>query len=178
MGGTAVLVAAPAEPNRPCVLSILLRPREDHQARRSGVLRNEVRPGRNDDGPLCLYPTREHSPRTRIRSRVRPCPTIEAMGLVVAACIRNSERPALPFLPRGELLSLLHRKVGKSPRRGPELCRGIPLPHGRAHRHILGQTHRSQKQIFRITANLNRFEPPKEKRTALTALFSTYKIPL
>ena len=29
MGGTALLVAAPAEPARPCVLGILFRPRED-----------------------------------------------------------------------------------------------------------------------------------------------------
>ena len=101
MGGVALPMAAPAEPNRPCVLGILLRPREDHQARRGGVLRNEARPGRNDDGTLCFYLSQEHSPRTRIRSRVRPCQTIETVGMAVAARIRHSERPALPFLSRG-----------------------------------------------------------------------------
>lgn len=29
MGGTTLHVAAPAEPDRPCVLGILFRPRED-----------------------------------------------------------------------------------------------------------------------------------------------------
>lgn len=72
----------------------------------------------------------------------------------------------------------LYREVGKSARRNTQLQRGIPLPHGRTDSHVLGQTNCSQKQIFRITANLNRLRPQKEKRTVLTALFSTYKIPL
>ena len=48
-----------------------------------------------------FYLSQEHSPRTRIRSRVRPCQTIETVGMAVAARIRHSERPALPFLSRG-----------------------------------------------------------------------------
>ena len=52
--------------------------------------------------------------------------------------IRDSERPALPFLPRGELLPLLHREVGKSARWRAQLCRGIPLSRGRLDCHLLG----------------------------------------
>ena len=73
----------------------------------------------------------------------------------MVACIRNSERPAQPFLPRGELLPLLHRKVGKSARRRAQLRRGIPLPHGRLDRHLLGQAGRTQGQIFQMTKHFN-----------------------
>lgn len=66
---------------------------------------------------------------------VRP---VAALGLAMVARIRDSERPAQPFLPRGELLPLLHRKVGKSARRRAQLCRGIPLSHGRLDCHLLG----------------------------------------
>lgn len=73
----------------------------------------------------------------------------------MVACIRNSERPALPFLPGGELLPLLHREVGKSTRRRARLCRGIPLPHRRLDRHLLGQAGRTQGQIFQMTKHFN-----------------------
>ena len=73
----------------------------------------------------------------------------------MAARIRNSERPALPFLPGGELLPLLHGEVGKSARRRAQLRRGIPLPHGRTDSHLLGQAGRTQGQIFQMTKYFN-----------------------
>lgn len=73
----------------------------------------------------------------------------------MVARIRDSERPALPFLPRGELLPLLHREVGKSARRRAGLCRGIPLSHGRLDCHLLGQAGRTQGQIFQMTKHFN-----------------------
>lgn len=72
----------------------------------------------------------------------------------MVARICNSERPALPFLPGGELLPLLHGEVGKSARWRAQLCRGISLPHGRLDRHILGQAGRTQEQIFQMTKSL------------------------
>ena len=44
MGGTTLLVAAPAEPARPYVLGILFRPRENHRAPRGRVLCDEACP--------------------------------------------------------------------------------------------------------------------------------------
>lgn len=72
------------------------------------------------------------------------------MGLAMAARIRDSERPALPFLPSGELLPLLHREVGKSARWRTRLRRGISLPHGRTDSNLLAQAGRTQGQIFQI----------------------------
>ena len=42
------------------------------------------------------------------------------------------------FCRAANYLPLLHRKVGKSARRRAQLCRGIPLSHGRLDRHLLG----------------------------------------
>ena len=67
MGGTTLLVAAPAEPDRPCVLGILFRPRENHRATRGRVLCDEACPGRHDAWAVRLYRAGEHRPGTGLR---------------------------------------------------------------------------------------------------------------
>ena len=78
--------------------------------------------------------------------------------LSLSAFHRRLLPAALPFLPGGELLSLLHREVGKSAWRRARLCRGIPLPHGRTDSHLLGQAGRTQGQIFQIAKSLTNGE--------------------
>lgn len=73
----------------------------------------------------------------------------------MVARIRDSERPAQPFLSGGELLPLLHGEVGKSARWRAQLRRGIPLPHGWTDSYLLGQAGRTQGQIFQMTRHFN-----------------------
>lgn len=67
MGGTTLLVAVPAEPDRPCVLGILFRPRENHRPTRGRVLCDEACAGRHDAWAVRLYRAGEHRPGTGIR---------------------------------------------------------------------------------------------------------------
>lgn len=119
----------------------------------------------------CPFPCRLLPRRFRSRLLFLGCPSLVGSDLSgsdvdgsssdvlsLSAFHRRLLPAALPFLPGGELLSLLHREVGKSAWRRARLCRGIPLPHGRTDSHLLGQAGRTQGQIFQIAKSLTNGE--------------------